>query len=65
MSSTNQVSVLSGGLTTDETSTALKCSKRRVFELLAAGILVRGRRFGKFTVVTAESVQAALKAQGE
>jgi excisionase family DNA binding protein len=49
-------------LTVDEAATRLRCSRRRVFELLADGTLQRGPKYGKQTVITAESVAAALAA---
>lgn len=49
-------------LTVAETAARLRCSERRVFELLADGTLVRGRAYGRRTVVTSESVEAALEA---
>lgn len=50
-------------LTIDEVSQTLRCSRRRVFELLATGTLVRGPKYGRQTVVLAESVFAALEAE--
>jgi excisionase family DNA binding protein len=47
-------------LTADEAASRLRCSRRRVFELLAAGTLARGPKYGRRTVITAESVEAAL-----
>ena len=52
---------MSALLTVDEAAKELRCSRRRVFDLLADGTLTRGPRFGKQTVVTAESVAAALE----
>jgi hypothetical protein len=46
--------------TVDETADLLRCSRRRVFELIAEGTLVRGPRYGRRTVVTLESIEAAL-----
>ncbi len=48
-------------LTVMEAATTLRCSRRRVFELLADGTLTRGVKFGRETVVVAESVFAALE----
>jgi excisionase family DNA binding protein len=48
-------------LTVAEAAETLRCSRTRVFELLASGVLVRGRRFGRRTVILAESVFAALE----
>lgn len=47
-------------LTIQESAARLHCSPRRVYELLASGLLARGPRYGKRTVVTEESVVAAL-----
>lgn len=49
-------------LTVEEAAETLRCSRSRVFELLADGTLVRGRQFGRRTVILAESVFAALEA---
>jgi excisionase family DNA binding protein len=49
-------------LDVDEAAARLRCSRRRVFELLAAGTLARGPKYGRRTVITAESVEAALVA---
>lgn len=49
-------------LTIEEAAQALRCSRSRVFELLADGTLARGVRYGRRVVITAESVQAALEA---
>jgi len=49
-------------LDVDEAATRLRCSRRRVFELLADGTLARGPKYGRRTVITAESVAAALVA---
>jgi hypothetical protein len=38
----------------------LRCSRRRVFQLLAAGELERVERLGKHTLVTVESINARL-----
>ncbi|WP_426751574.1 hypothetical protein [Myxococcus sp. Y35] len=47
-------------LDVNEAAARLRCSTRRVFELLSDGTLVRGPKFGRKTVITAESVEAAL-----
>lgn len=47
----------------DEVCTMLHCGRTRVFELIADGTLVRAPKFGKKTVVLAESVFAALEAE--
>lgn len=47
-------------LDVDEAAARLHCSRRRVFQLLADGTLVRGPCYGKRTVITLESVEAAL-----
>lgn len=47
-------------LTVAEAAVALKCSRSRVFKLLADGVLVRAPKYGKLAVVTATSVEAAL-----
>ncbi|MCP3137536.1 hypothetical protein [Pyxidicoccus xibeiensis] len=47
-------------LDVEQAASRLRCSRRRVFELLAAGTLVRGPKYGRRTVITAESVNAAL-----
>ncbi len=52
---------MSALLAIDEAAAHLRCSRRRVFELLADGTLTRGPKYGKRTVVTAESVEAALQ----
>ncbi|MCY1077406.1 hypothetical protein [Archangium lansingense] len=49
-------------LDVDESAARLRCSRRRVFELLADGTLTRGPKYGRRTVITAESVEAALVA---
>lgn len=49
-------------LTVTEAAARLRCSRRKVFELIAQGILIRGARYGRSTVVTEESVEAALTA---
>jgi excisionase family DNA binding protein len=49
-------------LTVEEAAQALRCSRRRVFELLADGTLARGPKYGRQTVITAGSVEAALLA---
>jgi len=49
-------------LTIEEAGARLRCSRARVFQLLADGVLVRGRKYGKRTVVTAASVASALLA---
>lgn len=49
-------------LTVDEAAETLRCSRSRVFELLANGTLARGARYGRRTVILAESVFAALEA---
>lgn len=54
---------LSALLTVKEAAVTLRCSPRRVFELLADGTLTRGVKFGRETVVVAESVFAALEAE--
>jgi excisionase family DNA binding protein len=50
-------------LTVDEAAAELRCKRRRVFELLADNTLVRGPKYGRQTVITAESVAAALAAE--
>jgi excisionase family DNA binding protein len=50
-------------LTVDEAAETLRCSRRRVFELLASGKLARGPCYGRKTVVLAESVFAACEAE--
>lgn len=47
--------------TVEEAAAKLRCSRRRIFELLADGTLIRGKRYGKRTVIVAESVSAALE----
>lgn len=49
-------------LTVPETATALRCSTRKVFQLLQAGVLTRGPQFGRETIVSRASVVAALAA---
>jgi excisionase family DNA binding protein len=49
-------------LTVEEAAETLKCSRSRIFELLADGTLVRGRKHGRKTVIIAESVFAACEA---
>lgn len=49
-------------LDVDEAAARLRCSRRRVFELLTDGTLVRGPKYGRRTVITTESVEAALVA---
>ncbi|WNG37880.1 helix-turn-helix domain-containing protein [Archangium violaceum] len=48
-------------LDVDEAAARLRCSRRRVFELIADGTLTRGPKYGRRTVITAESVAAALE----
>lgn len=48
-------------ITIEEAAEALHCSRRRVFELLADGILTRTRSFGRKTLIAVESVQRALE----
>ncbi len=52
-------------LTIPEAAAALRCSRSRVFVLLAEGVLQRGTRYGRRAVILAESVAAALSAQPE
>ncbi len=54
---------MSALLTVDEAAAELHCKRRRVFELLADNTLVRGPKYGRKTVITAESVAAALAAE--
>lgn len=56
------IGVVSALLTVEEAAQALHCSRRRVFELLADGTLARGPKYGRRTVITAGSVEAALVA---
>lgn len=49
-------------LTVNEAGEIMKCDPRTVFQLIARGILVRAPKFGKQTVVYADSVYAALDA---
>ncbi|WP_395856562.1 helix-turn-helix domain-containing protein [Cystobacter fuscus] len=51
---------MSGALTVDEAASRLRCSRRQVFNLLAAGTLARAPKYGRKTVVTVESVALAL-----
>lgn len=51
---------MSALLDVDEAAARLRCSRRRVFELLADGTLARGPKYGRQTVITADSVEAAL-----
>jgi excisionase family DNA binding protein len=48
-------------LTVAEAAETLRCKRTRVFELIADGTLVRGAKYGRKTVVLAESVFAALE----
>jgi hypothetical protein len=48
-------------LPVDEVARMLFCSRRRVFELLADGTLLRGAKFGKQTTILAESVFQAME----
>jgi hypothetical protein len=50
-------------LTIPEAAATLRCSPRRVWELLAQGKLVRGPCYGRRTVVLAESVFSACEAE--
>jgi hypothetical protein len=43
-------------LTVLEAAATLRCSRARIFQLLADGTLVRGNRYGRQTVILAESV---------
>lgn len=52
-------------LTVDEAAALLRCGRRRVFELIADGTLTKAPRYGRHTVVTTESVHAALEAPVE
>lgn len=47
-------------LTIAEAAAQLRCRRTTVFKLLAEGRLIRAPRFGKQTVVTAESVAEIL-----
>jgi excisionase family DNA binding protein len=49
-------------LTVEEAADILRCKRTKVFQLIAEGVLVRGPRFGRKTVVHAEGVYAALEA---
>jgi excisionase family DNA binding protein len=49
-------------LTVDEAAARLRCARTRVFALLASGVLERGPKYGRKTVITAASVEAALQA---
>ena len=49
-------------LTLPEVEALLHCKRRRIFDLLKDGTLIRGPRFGRHTVIRAESVYAALEA---
>ena len=53
---------MSALLDVDETTALLRCSRRTVFKLLANRTLARGPKYGRRTVITAESVEAALVA---
>jgi excisionase family DNA binding protein len=48
-------------LTVAEAAATLRCKRTKVFELLANGTLVRGAKYGRQTVILAESVFAALE----
>lgn len=50
-------------LTIREAAETMKCGRTRIYELIADGTLVRGKQFGRRTVVLAESVFAALEAE--
>jgi len=52
-------------LTVEQAAEQLLCSRSRVFELLATGVLKRGPKFGKKTCVTAKSVEQAIREHGE
>lgn len=52
---------MSALLDVDEAAARLRCSRRRVFELIADGTLVKGPKYGRRTVVTAASVALALE----
>lgn len=43
-------------VTREEAQRRLGCGRRKIFELLKTGELVRGRRFGKKMVITLESL---------
>jgi hypothetical protein len=47
-------------LDVEEAADWLRCSRRRVFQLIADGTLTKGPKYGRRTVVTTESVAAAL-----
>lgn len=49
-------------LTIQEAAETMKCGRTRIYELIADGTLVRGKQFGRKTVVIAESVFNALEA---
>lgn len=49
-------------LTIDEAAAVLRCGRRKVFALLAQGVLTRGPCYGAKTVVLAESVYDACNA---
>lgn len=48
--------------TVPEAAAVMKCSPRRIYELLAKGIIRRANQFGARTVVLAKSVYDALEA---
>lgn len=48
-------------LTVPETATILGCAKTRVFELLSEGALARGKKSGRKTMVTRDSIDAYLR----
>lgn len=49
-------------LTVAEAAAVLRCSRRRVFELLADETLLRGASYGRKTLILGSSVEAALAA---
>lgn len=50
-------------LTVEEAAVLLRCSRSQVYKLLSTGILQRGVRFGRRTVIHEWSVTEALEAQ--
>jgi predicted ArsR family transcriptional regulator len=52
-------------VTVAEAATRMRCHPRQVFRLLRRGVLTRGPKYGRRTVVTLESLEAALAAPAE
>lgn len=48
-------------ITVKEAAEMLHCSRTRIFQLLADGVLIRAQKYGRSTVILRDSVIAALE----